>query len=298
MDGMPAGLVGRVFTVPEAAESGITRRMLQGPRFARVHAGVYRCAATPLTFGLAVRAALLVLPDDAALSHISNLRWRGYDAVPESPLHFSTSKRLHVERPGLVVHRRQGLLSSKFVRGVPILGPDRTFVDVATQLSDRELLRVGDWLVANRHTDVLDLRAYVLQSHLDGVQRARRIAVLVRDRVDSVRESDVRWVLFDSGVPVPDPNPPILDEHGVQIAKGDLTYVRWQVLVEYDGWQHERDARQRQRDHLRRERLEAEGWLVIVITAEDFRNVHSIAWRVYNALTRRGYAGPRPRFGR
>jgi very-short-patch-repair endonuclease len=83
----------------------------------------------------------------------------------------------------------------------------------------------------------------------------------------------------------------------VQIAKGDLAYPLYKVVVEHDGWHHERDAAQRQRDHLRRERLEAEGWLVVVITAEDFRNEKSIAWRVYGALRLRGYTGSRPRFG-
>lgn len=277
---------------------GITRRMLQGPRFAQIIAGVYRAAATPESFDLLVRAAIRVLPPDATLSHVSNLRWRGYDAVPARPLHFSTNKRLHVERPGIVAHRRQGLLSSSLVRGVPLLGPDRTFVDAATQLSERELLRAGDWLVANGHTDILDLRAFAVMSHLDGVRRARLVAPIVRERVDSVRESDVRWVLMISGLPVPEANPDLFDDHGDFLARGDLVYRFYKVLVEYDGWQHERDSRQRQRDHLRRERLEAAGWRVIVVTAEDFRNESSIAWRVFNALHQRGYTGPRPRFGR
>lgn len=298
MDSVPITLLDRAFTVAEAQAVGVTRRMLQGSRFAKIHPGVYRVSETPMTFDLLVRAALLVLPPDAALSHVSSLRWRGYDAVCESPIHFSTSGRLHVERDGLVVHRRQGVLSSRFIRGVPVLGADRTFVDVATDLSDRELLRAGDWLVAQHHTNPLNVRAYALQSHLDGVQRARRIAPLVRERVDSVRESDVRWLIFAAGLPVPEPNAPIRDAYGVQIAKGDLVYHQFKVLVEHDGWQHERDAKQRQRDHLRRERLEAEGWLVVVITAADFRAERQIAWRVYNALKLRGYQGPRPSVGR
>ena len=272
--------------------------MLQGPRFAQVTAGAYRAAATPESFELLVCAAMLVLPPDAALSHVSNLRWRGYDAVPARPLHFSTNMRLHVERPGIVAHRRQGLLSSSLVRGVPLLGPDRTFVDAATQLSERELLRAGDWLVANGHTDILDLRAYAVMSRLDGVQRARLVAPIVRERVGSVRESDVRWVLVSSGLPVPEANPDLFDDDGQFLAKGDLAHKSYKVLVEYDGWQHERDPRQRQRDHLRRESLEAAGWRVIVATAEDFRNESSIAWRVFNALRQRGFAGPRPTFGR
>ncbi|WP_369797251.1 DUF559 domain-containing protein [Aeromicrobium sp. Root236] len=61
------------------------------------------------------------------------------------------------------------------------------------------------------------------------------------------------------------------------------------MLVEYDGWQHERDAWQRQRDHLRREALEAAGWLVIVVTSADMRAPKSVAARVARALTSRGY---------
>jgi hypothetical protein len=272
--------------------------MLQGRRFVTVFPGVHRTVDTPVTFELLVHAALRVLPNDAALSHISNLRWRGYDDVPEHPIHFSTAGRLHVERPGLVVHRRLGRLSPILVRDVPILGADRTFVDCATLLRERQLLRAGDWLVRYEHTDPTTLNEYVRRAHLDGVQRARRVAPLVRSRVDSPRESDVRWILMDAELPVPEPNAPIVDEHGVCLAKGDLTYVEYKVIVEHDGWVHERDARQRQRDHLRRERLEAEGWRVIVITVEDFKNERAIAWRVYDAIKQRGYGGPAPRFGR
>lgn len=178
-----------------------------------------------------------------------------------------------------------------------MLEPERTFVDVATDVDDRALLRIGDWLVRWRHVDLLALRGFVLESHLDGVQRARRIAPLVRERVDSVRESDVRWIIWSSGLPVPEPNVPILDEAGIRVAKGDLAYVAEKVILEHDGWHHERDAAQRQRDHLRRERLEGLGWRVIVITVKDFEDEKQIAWRIYNALAERGYRGPRPRFG-
>ena len=232
MQPVPRELHGRPFTAVEASRFGVTPRMLQGRRFRSVFPGVHRTAESPVTFELLVHAALRVLPADAALSHTSNLRWRGYEDVPERPIHFSTTGRLHVERPGLVVHRRQGRLSPIEVRDVPILGADRTFVDVATQLSARQLLRAGDWLVRYGHTDPPTLCVYVRDSHLDGVQRARRIAPLVRERVDSPRESDVRWILIDAGLPVPEPNTPIIDEHGVRLAKGDLTYVEFKVIVE------------------------------------------------------------------
>lgn len=297
MDAVPPSLIGRPFTTAEALAAGVSRRVLQGPQFAPVHRGVFRAAETPETFELRVRGALRVLPGDAALSHQSALTWIGYDGFADDTLHFSTASGSRIDRPGIEMHRRQELLRSSFVRDVPVLGVARTFVDVATDVSDRDLLRIGDWLVRWGHVDLLDLRGFALESHLDGVQRARRVAPLVRERVDSVRESDVRWIVWSSGLPVPEPNVPIIDDAGIRVAKGDLVYVAERVIVEHDGWHHERDAAQRQRDHLRRERLESLGWRVIVITVKDFEDEKQIAWRIYNALRERGYRGPRPRFG-
>jgi len=286
---LPPELDGRVFTRAEALGLGLTARMLEGKRIVSIHPGVYRYRSTPLTYELAVAAALHVLPRDAALSHTSSLRWRGLAMRAELPIHFSTNSRLHIEREGLVVHRRRGLLRSTLLRGVPVLGPDRTFVDCATILSTRELVQVGDWLVAQKQTDLLDLRAYVMQSHIDGVVRARDAASMVREGAESVRESALRWDLIRRGLPEPELNTDILDELGRFLARGDLVYREWKVLVEYDGWQHERDALQRQRDHLRREALEAAGWRVIVVTVADMREPSAIAARVRQALMQRGY---------
>lgn len=254
-----------------------------------VYPGYYRYADTEIAFDAAVEAALKVLPDDAALSHVSNLRWRGHAIRAPYPLHFATSRPLRRHHEDLVLHRYRGQLASTFVHGVPLLDPERTFVDCGTMLSIRELVRVGDWLVAQKLTDPLALRAYVLTSHLDGVQRARRAAELVREGVESPRETDVRLAIVESGLAEPELNTDIVDVSGRFLARGDLVYRRWKVLVEYDGWHHERDAWQRQRDHLRREALEAAGWLVVVVTTADMQAPKSVAARVARALTSRGY---------
>lgn len=294
MDSILASFAGRPFTLAEAFAAGLGRRALQGPQFVRLFRGVYRTADTEETLDLRVRAALLVLPSDAALSHQTALRWCGYEGLSDEPLHFSTAKQIRIERDGIVLHRRQAQLRSELIRGVPVMGASRTFVDVATDVGDRELLRIGDWMVRRGHADLLDLRAFALESHLDGVQRARRVAPLVRERVDSPRESDVRWLIIVTGLPVPEPNVPIIDGVGVRIAKGDLVYVDEKIIVEHDGWHHERDAAQRQRDHLRRELLESLGWKVIVITIEDFKDEAHIVWRIYNALKERGRRVAKP----
>lgn len=249
-----------------------------------VRPGVYRTAETEPTFRLQVQAARLVLPAGAVASHTTALRLQDLDVAAALPLHFSAVCHPEIDRDGIVLHRRLAELNPIDLDGIPALGPRRTFVDVATMLSSSRLLAVGDWLVSKHKVRLADLRAYVLESHLDGVRHARRIAPLVRENVASVFESYVRWELHAAGLPEPEVNAEIHDDHGAWLARGDLVYRRWKVVVEYDGWQHERDAAQRQWDHLRREQLEAAGWRVIVITAEDMKRPKTIAARVRQAL--------------
>ena len=284
MRSIPAELHGRPFTLAHAERLGITRRMLHGARFARLRRGVYRTVDTLPTHLLHVQAALLVLPPGTAASHTTSLRLRGLELGRPHPLHFSCQRAPEHDVDDVVLHRRDAPLNPVLVDGVPTLGPRRTFVDAATVLSRRDLLAAGDWLVFHELVDVLDLRAYAIASHLDGVRKARRIAPLVRERVASVPESHVRWDLMAVGLPEPEVNVDILDDHGTWLARGDLVYRRWKILVEYDGWQHERDAAQRQRDHLRREALEAAGWRIIVITVEDMRRPGTVVSRVRQAV--------------
>ncbi len=186
-----------------------------------------------------------------------------------------------------MLHRYRRELELEVKHGFVLLPPARTFVDLGTQLDDRRLLRAGDWMVGTGLIDLDELRGYCLESHLDGVRRARRVAALVRERVASPRESDLRWSMHRAGLPEPEVNADIHDDHGRWLARGDLVFRRQKVLIEYDGWQHERDARKRQWDHLRREQLEAAGWRVIVVTSVDLDKPHLVIARIRTVLAAR-----------
>ncbi len=287
---VPPHLHGRPFTTEEALRAGVSPRMLAGQRFVRIHTGVHRTADTPPTLALLLVAARMVLPQDAVVSHLTALRLRGLEIGPLLPLHFSTNRPREMDRKNLVLHRRQDLLRPILLDGFATLDPIRTFVDVATKLDDRRLLWVGDWLAQHSEMSIPRLCEFVRVSHLDGVQRSRRVAPLVRGGVESVQESNVRWHIVRAGLPEPEVNWDIHDDHGAWLARGDLVFRSWKVLVEYDGWHHERDAAQRQRDHLRREALEAAGWRVIVLSAADLRKPHVIIVRIRQALRQRGLA--------
>jgi len=295
---VPAVLRGRAFTRAEALEHGITRRMLQSTRFVMIHPGIYAETDLEQTLDVLVRADLLALPPDACVSHVTALHWYGVTIGSTQTRHYSTNTGAQTRLNGVTLHRRLGRLSPRRVRDIPVLGPDRTLVDCGTILDTVDLVRAGDWLVRLGLTTPETAQRYSNGRHLDGVVRTRSAATLVRTKVDSVRETDVRLTLVACRLPEPETNATIRDERGQFLARGDLVYRRWKIVVEYDGWHHERDAAQRSKDILRRERLEAAGWRVIVITSSDMRHPISVVARVWEALVSAGYSGPVPAYNR
>lgn len=291
---IPKPLRTRPFTTSEAAKLDVSIHVLRGSRFLQLFRGVWVSADLTVDESVRIAAARLLLPADAAVSHVSALRRLGVGLGNEWPLHFSTNTTSQTRLPGVTLHRRLGRLSPSVVDGVPTLGPDRTFVDCATILGVRDLVRAGDWLVRLGLTTPEILRAYAAERHLDGVLRARRASMFVASCVDSVTETDVRLLLQFARLPLPEVNAWITDAAGNVLGRGDLVFREYWVIVEYDGWHHERDARQRQKDHLRRERLEAAGWRLIVITSADMSNPSGIVKRVNAALVAGGYSGSKP----
>ncbi|MBC9225590.1 DUF559 domain-containing protein [Aeromicrobium sp. 636] len=287
---LPEEFTNAVFSRRQALAAGLTDRVLRGPRCAPVAPAWYRYATTDLTPELAARSGLGWLGAEAGLSHTSNLAWRGLEMRAVVPVHLATRRRVDRAADGFVVHRFQGPLFLEEVRGLPLVGAARTFVDCGTLLSWRELVVVGDWMISTGLIARLDLLAFVHDVHFDGVQRARRAMEWVRDGSASPQESRVRLELVRAGLPEPELNALITDRHGGFLAYGDLVYRAERLVVEYDGWQHERDARQRQHDLRRREVLEGEGWRVIVVTAADLENPTMVVNRLVAALQRARFA--------
>jgi very-short-patch-repair endonuclease len=293
---IPACLNDTPFRVVDAVKAGMPAEALRGSRFRRLFRGVYVHTDHELDLLTWLRAALLVLPSDAVVSHVTALHLYGLDLGRAWPLHLSTNSSTHTRHKGLCVHRRKGRLAPHELDGIPVTGPERTLVDIATKVGLVELVQSIEWMLHRRLTTVDGLAAYAFARHLDGVRRVRRMLALVREGVESPMETVLRLMIVFARLPEPECNLEIRSGDGRFIARGDLVLTRWKVLVEYDGWHHERDGRQRQRDRERREQLEAEGWRVIVVTSEDMKIKRAVVLRVHAALAQRGYTGRAPVF--
>lgn len=282
----------RPFTVGEAAAHGVTRDVLRGRRFRRLLRGVYVAADVAVTLRVRLLAVLLVLPPDCVVSHRTALGLWGHQAGGRT-LELSTNTELRTRVPGVTLHRRLHEIQVVESEGLRVTSPERTFVDCATQLGVVALVQAAEHLVRTATTrNVLEL--FCRTQHLHGVVRARRAMALVREGAESPMETLLRLMLVFARLPEPRVNVDVRDGQGRFIARVDLLYPRWKVVVEYDGRHHETDARQWARDRWRREALEALGYRVIVVAAADLAEPRQVPWRVHRALVERGYEGPRP----
>jgi hypothetical protein len=100
-------------------------------------------------------------------------------------------------------------------------------------------------------------------------------------------------VLIRGGLPRPEANLDIYDEHGAWITRGDLIYRDPPVVIQYDGATHFRDERQRRHDAVRDERVRDLGYQVSNVTADDRSQPLRVVSRIANARARA--EGTRPR---
>lgn len=292
---IPTHLRDRPFTRREAIDAGVSAETLRGARFRALFRGVYTVAEEPPSAWTWVVAALLVLPKDAVISHVTALWWYGVRVGSLFPLHFSTNSVLTSKHDTIRLHRRRGRLRSWLRSGQEVTGPERTFVDCATLLPFVVLVTAGDWLIHARHTTLAQLREYAEVSHIHGVVRARAVLAYVCEGAESPMETLVRLILVFARLPKPECNVSIFRDAAF-VARCDLVFRALKVVVEYDGEWHERSRKQRQRDLVRREELEALGWTVIVVTVGDLTDKRTVVRRVHRALVANGYDGPEPVF--
>ena len=292
---IPRQLRHRPFTYAEAVAAGLSLRVLQGRRFRRLHREVYVCSDLELTLAVRIRAALLILPPDTVVTGVTALRLRGLDVGRDARLHLSTMHPHQLQLNGVMVHRRRRPALRTLDEELPVTTPAQTFVEASRQLSLVDRVIAGDWLIHHQKVTLAGLQRFVDKVHDHGVRRARRAMVLVRERAESPRETVLRLMIVFARLPEPELNLPLRD--GVEfVARPDLIYVAYRVIIEYDGLHHFESRTQRDHDIKRRERLEALGWRIIVITTDSMRRPHDVVWRIYLALRDRGYDGPPPVF--
>jgi hypothetical protein len=102
------------------------------------------------------------------------------------------------------------------------------------------------------------------------VVAARAAVKLVRERVDSPRETWLRLCLVLAGLPEPECNLIIGNDHG-PMGRVDLVYLAFRLIIEYEGDQHRTDRNQWNHDIDRHEDFTRDHWTLIRVTSERAR---------------------------
>lgn len=267
----------RVFTTAEALEAGITHRSLAGSRFQQLFHGVHMISGREPTRQEWIRAAQLVVPGSQPGGRTA---WQvaGVDSGRTLPIVLVRPFSRKVARQGIRVQQRREWPG----------GLREAWAEMAGHESLLEMVTMGDRAV-HRQVVTIDFFAQRWSGP------AQRAAQLVRQGAESWRETWLRLCLVLAGLPEPELQVRVYDEHGREIARLDMLYEAFKVAIEYDGEQHRTDDVQYQRDLERSDDLQRMGYRQIRVTKADWPHPWQIVERVAAALTAAGAEGIRPR---
>jgi hypothetical protein len=219
------------------------------------------------------------------------LQLLGVDVGPRLPMTFATTHPWQVRRRDMKVMRLKELPSHRD----GIAAPEHCWLIAASCLNLLDLVTAGDSLIRKRRTTLARLEAAVQGYSGRGVVAARAAVRLVRERVDSPRETWLRLCLVLAGLPMPECNVIIGDDQG-PMGRVDLVYLEYKLIIEYEGDQHRTDRNQWNRDIDRQEDFARDHWTLIRVTSERARWPRQVVRGVYKALRANGYKGPAPSF--
>jgi hypothetical protein len=177
------------------------------------------------------------------------------------------------------------------VARLPVTTPARTAYDLGRHLTRGQAVARMDALTRATPFSTEDVLLLAKRhSGARGLRRLRAALPLVDGGAASPKETWLRLLLIDAGLPVPTTQIPV-HENWRLFAMLDMGWEKYMVAAEYDGDQHRTDRRQYAKDQRRLRKLQHMGWIVIRVIAED--NPEDVVTRVHNALRSRGWR-PQP----
>jgi hypothetical protein len=191
--------------------------------------------------------------------------------------------------PAGVLTRSQRMDSDEIARvaGLPVTTPARTAFDLARHLPTGEAVARLDALKRASPFSAEDVLLLAKRyPGARGLRRLRSTLPLVDPGAASPKETWLRLLLIDAGLPVPATQIPV-QENWRLVGVLDMGWERYRVAAEYDGDHHRANRRQYAHDQRRLRKIEELGWIVVRVIAED-RPEHVVR-RVRDALRRRGY---------
>ena len=217
-----------------------------------------------------------------AASALHGAQWVDADTAIEL-----ISKSARPQRGLIVRNETHGADEVVAIGGLPVTSVARTAFDLGRHLPRRQALARLDALMRATPFSFEDVSVLAKRYRgTRGVRRLGEVLPLVDGGAASPKESWLRLLLMEAGLPKPTTQIPVNDGWR-PVGVLDMGWEDYMVAVEYDGDQHRTDRRQFVKDINRLAVIADLGWVVIRVVAEH--RPRDIVSRVHQALIRRGY---------
>jgi Protein of unknown function (DUF559) len=276
-----------VFIGSEALRQGKISRYQLRAGFRAIYPNVYLAAGATSSLRARSEAAWLWSGRRGVLAGLAAAALHGSDWIGDDEAVELIWRNPHP--PAGVLTRNHRVESDEVTRvdGLPVTTSARTAFDLSRQLPIGDAVARLDALMRATPFSVEDV-LLLAKRHpgARGLRRLRSALPIVDSGAASPKETWLRLLLIDAGLPAPDTQIPVVAQFRT-VAVLDMGWERFKVAVEYDGDQHRSSRRQYVRDMRRLKALEACGWIVVRVIAEDPPD-DVVRW-VRVALRRRGY---------
>lgn len=271
-----------LITIAQLDELGITRRQrqwrLRTGRWVSPYTGVYRIAGLPPSWRSDLLAACLA--GGGVASHRSAAALWELPGAHHDRVEIITARWEREQHAHLVVHESLVLddVDKGVVDGVPTTTIERTVFDLCRVCPDVVVDMAIDRALARGETNYARLVATERRLAHRGRPGATRFHRVMARRAEgaatpeSPAERRLAHALVDQGLPEPVAQYVIRDADGRLVARCDLAYPQWRIVVEYDSVQEHTGRAALLRDSARRNAITALGFTPLIATIADLRN--------------------------
>lgn len=274
------------FIGSDAIAAGVVSKSQLATRFRRLFPDVYVPRDVDVTAELRAKAGWLWSGRRGVVAGFAAAALHGSKWVDDAQV----LDLVHDNRrgpPGITLHadRIEGD-EIQLVAGMRVTSPVRTALDFGCWYPTMTAVAGIDALARATEIKAADIELLARRyAGRRGIARARQAADFFDPGAQSPKESWLRVVLVQAGLPRPQTQIPVSDEFGNVFAYLDMGWEDVKVAVEYDGDQHRSDRQQYTWDVRRLERLQRCGWFVVRVVSGD--RPAEVVGRVRSALARR-----------
>ncbi len=259
-----------------ALRPGQIRYRVDSGEWIEAHPGVYRHSAVKPTWETRLLAAVL-LTEGVASHRCAAALWN-LELYRRPPIELTVPEERRIRRDDTRIHgsTQWDRIDQTVRRGIPCTGIERTILDCGAVAGARTVERLAESAIRQRLTTWPKLVLCLERHSRSGRNGCGTLRAVVERRINdaTVPLSDfsrlVANLLDDAGLPKPELEYPILDEHGNLVLQVDLAWPSLKKCWELDGLAFHFAREAVERDRRKRNKVKALGW-----------NVQEILWSMY-----------------